>query len=166
MVVLFVNAALISSRALCVDAAAKTVTAPSRAKTDGGLIVANRAVRQAVLRFMSEMRLTYGASCNTLKSCSRRDNEASLCLSECQTAFGRILSRQAWSAGGGSRQKPAQFTKRMISTSSPGAAAGARGLRRIRPSACASVSTMPLSCLGKGCARSRPCASSSRRVRT
>ena len=35
-----------------IDAAAKTMTAPSRAKTDGGLIVANRTVRQAVRRFI------------------------------------------------------------------------------------------------------------------
>jgi hypothetical protein len=52
MAVLFVNAALISSRAFFIDAAAKTVAAPSRAKTDGGLIVANRIVRQAVRRFI------------------------------------------------------------------------------------------------------------------
>jgi hypothetical protein len=52
--VLFVNAALISSSASFIDAAAKTVTFPSCAKTDGGLRVPNTAVRQTVRRFMWE----------------------------------------------------------------------------------------------------------------
>src|SRR5262249_13826581 len=52
MPVLFVNAALISSSASFIDAAAKTVTFPSCAKTDGGLRAPNTAVRQTVRRFM------------------------------------------------------------------------------------------------------------------
>src|SRR5215813_6104460 len=48
MPVLFVNAALISSSAFFIDAAAKTVTVFSCANADGGFAVANSAAKQAM----------------------------------------------------------------------------------------------------------------------
>src|SRR5215470_17745235 len=62
MPVLFVNAALISPSASLIDAAAKTVTFPSCAKTDGGLRVPNTAMRQTVQRFMWETNLKSAAT--------------------------------------------------------------------------------------------------------